>query len=239
MPVGSNVDQGDHLTITALSAGSLNADLVPSTDVSQYKWLNLYIGPDTYAGTLTFQGSFDNTNWFSVTLYAMQDLQGPSSVSSITNLSLVIYSGPVRFTYFRCRMTSYASGGATGILDLRKDSPGLQLVGNWSTLLANKFIIGATSNDGSFNQAIAAGVTSNTQLHTGKCMLSSVLVTTAGSAQMNFYDTGTGIIVGLIPITATVNGVPYVFKAFCANGITADGASGNPGVTVFYTDIYG
>src|SRR4051794_9606968 len=61
--------------LSGLSAGALNADLVPSTDVSGYKWVSLQIA-GTFVAGLAFQGSNDGINWVPVTLFAN------SSVSS-------------------------------------------------------------------------------------------------------------------------------------------------------------
>src|SRR6266516_2158733 len=54
--------KSDFIELASLSAGSLNADLVPSTDVSAYKSLSLHLNSNAWAGTLTFQCSNDNSN---------------------------------------------------------------------------------------------------------------------------------------------------------------------------------
>ena len=116
--VNSSGDQyvlGDFTEQASLSAGSLNADLVPSTDVSAYKWLSLHINTNAYSGTLTFQGSNDNTNWTSINLYGGTGLNNATSTTTSTN---VIFSGPVFFRYLRVRMTAYTSGTAQGTLEL-------------------------------------------------------------------------------------------------------------------------
>src|SRR4051812_32827074 len=51
-----------------LSAGALNADLVPVTDVSGHKWFSLQTG-GTWSGTITIQCSNDGVTFFSVNVY--------------------------------------------------------------------------------------------------------------------------------------------------------------------------
>jgi hypothetical protein len=245
MPVGSNVDLGNILTIPGYSAGSLNADLVPSTDVSAYKWLGLYIGADTYVGTLNFQGSFDNgTTWLDITLYRLGNLDGAHSVSQIDNETTTLFGAPVRFPLFRCRMTAYTSGFATGTLELRSEGlAGLSLTGTNQAVgvLSGKYIIGLDASNGTHNLAITAGTVTDTVIYAGgQSMLSSVLVTTTGTNQATFYDNasaGSGTIIGLVAASAGVTGVPIPCKGYCANGITLKGNALNPAVTVFWTEI--
>jgi len=114
--------QGTSTEQASLSAGSLNADLVPSTDVSAYKWMSLHVGTSVYSGTLTFQGSNDNSNFVSVQLM----LSGSYNVNNMTTVASgtnQIFTGPVYFRYLRVRMTAYTSGTATGTLELYGNSP--------------------------------------------------------------------------------------------------------------------
>lgn len=246
MPTGSNVDIGTSLVTTGYSASGGGVDLIPPTDVSNYKWLSVYIGADSYSGTINFQGSFDGgSTWLDITLYRLGNLDGAHSVSSILSETSTLFGAPVRFPLFRCRMISWTSGTATATLELRSEGmAGLSLTGTNQAagILSGQYIIGATVNDGVWNVAIPAGTSSDTVVYTGtKCVLGSVLVTATGTHQMTFYDNAaspSGVIVGLIPANPTVNGITYVFKSFCANGIVIAGDSNNPGVTVFYSDIY-
>ena len=99
--------------VTSLTAGSLNADLVPSTDVSGYSTFMLQI-TGTFVGTLTLQGSNDNTNFVSVYGTWVGNTQ-PVAIMTTTG----IISGSCNFRYFRVRMTAYTSGTATGTLELK------------------------------------------------------------------------------------------------------------------------
>jgi len=99
----------------SLTAGSLNADLVASTDVSAYRWMSLHIN-GTYSGTLSFQASNDNSNWLNFPLVDLQGFTGTSksALASVGGL----WTGPTNFRYLRVRMTAYSSGTATGVLEL-------------------------------------------------------------------------------------------------------------------------
>jgi hypothetical protein len=100
--------------VTGLSAGALNADLVPSTDVSAYKSFALQV-LGTWVGTLTFQGSNDGTNWVPIPVYETQTNTVGATQSLASNK--VMYAN-ITFRYLRVRMTAYTSGTATGVLEL-------------------------------------------------------------------------------------------------------------------------
>ena len=244
MPSPTTIDLGNYDLMPNLTAGSLNADLVPSTDVSHYGWISLCINADVYAGTLSFQGSLDNTVWSFVYMPLMSSLDGALSFYQ-TGSSSIITGCPVSFPFFRVRMTTYSSGTATGSLQLfRKALPGFQLVSHNFRLAdvgTTNNRIGLFANNGYQNTAVAASTSADTVINAKNGFLSHVLVTAAGSAAMNIYDNasaGSGMIVGVIPSTATVTGVPFKFKAPCANGITIKGDAASHGVTVFYSDVH-
>lgn len=121
----------------SLTAGSLNADLVSSTDVSGYKSGSIQIG-GIYSGTLTIQGSNDNSTF--VTTQAT-NLNGSSSslTGGTTTSTGIILTFPIYYRYLRIRMTSYVSGTATGTLELFSFSQGglsnaAVQSGTWSTV---------------------------------------------------------------------------------------------------------
>jgi hypothetical protein len=114
-----NTTNIDNLSLTGLSAGALNADLVPSTDVSKYSNVSIQVA-GTFVGTLTFQGSNDNSTWSAVNMQAITS--GTSGVTSaLTTTGFVVV--PVFFKYFRARMTAYTSGTATGSAQFAASAP--------------------------------------------------------------------------------------------------------------------
>jgi hypothetical protein len=104
--------------LAGLTAGALNADLVPSTDVSAYKWISLQIN-GTFVGTLSFQGSNDGVNWPAGGNVILNNSNTAiaSGVTATTGTGAT-YIGPVAFRYIRVRFTAYTSGTATGTVEL-------------------------------------------------------------------------------------------------------------------------
>lgn len=157
---GNQYIRGNFTEMAGLSAGSLNADLVPSTDVSAYKWFSLQV-TGTWSGTLTFQGSNDNTNF--VSLYVYQ-------INNITNFTFSytangLYAAAITCRYLRVRMTIYASGTANGVLELYTQPPAFSPAiyssqsGTWNTgLLAS-----TTGGTGDFH-LISAATTNATSI---------------------------------------------------------------------------
>ncbi len=107
------------------SAGGLNAEAIPSTDVSAYRWVSVQIS-GTWAGTLTFQASNDNTNWLPAILFTTSASSGAGG-STTTGNTLV--HGPVYGRYFRVAMTAYTSGTATAVAILSSQPSMVQTMG--------------------------------------------------------------------------------------------------------------
>lgn len=208
--------QGDFTELSGLTAGSLNADLVPSTDVSAYKWLSLHINTNAYSGTLTFQCSNDNINWISLAL----SQPSSSSYTATTTSTNVLFNGPIAFRFFRVRMTSYSSGTAQGTLELYTNA----------TMTAS---IGIGTNGSSVSQSgtwtVQPGNTANTTpwlantnspypsgatpltASSGNVANAQAVATLAGTSAKTTYITGfevtgSGATLGL-PVTVTVTGL--------------------------------
>lgn len=84
--------------------------------------------------------------------------------------------------------------------------------------------------------AVAAAASANIKAAPGR--IARVLVTSAGTASLIFYDNATGAstgtIVGITPTTTTVGQV-FDFQFPALIGISAVGGAGSPGVTVSYS----
>jgi hypothetical protein len=93
------------------TAGSLNADLIASTDCGTpgYQWVSIHI-TGTFTGTLTFQVSNDNSNWISCAM-SRPDFTATTAFTTNTSSSVMIV-GSIPGRYFRARMTAYTSGTA-------------------------------------------------------------------------------------------------------------------------------
>lgn len=106
---------GQWAEMGSLSAGALNADLVPSTDVSLYKHFGIQVN-GTFSGTLTVQGCNDNATW--QTLAVVPSTLGPTGAVQGTITATGLFDGRLSCRYLRIRMTAYTSGTATGVLEL-------------------------------------------------------------------------------------------------------------------------
>ena len=62
----------------------------------------------TWAGTLTFQGSLDGTNWFDMTMHSINGTVTPATSTTVNG----IFNKPAGagILFFRCNMTVYTSG---------------------------------------------------------------------------------------------------------------------------------
>lgn len=97
------------------TAGALNADVIPSTDVSAFRWISLHLVSGAFSGTITYQGSNNNTDWASVGMMSVGNTQSSgATTSSFTTTANVLTGCPVTFKHFRARITSYTSGSITG-----------------------------------------------------------------------------------------------------------------------------
>lgn len=239
MPYPPGADDGSSYSLLSLSAGALNADLVPSMNVSQWKWISLYVGTDAFVGTLMPQISFnpsDASSWKNIKMYPVTTLDANDIGDyGITTINIAL-GAPVIAPYFRVRMTSYTSGSATGVLQVSKDGlPGFQLIASYSSLRTTQSKIGLINNDGWQTTAIAAGVTGNTVVSNASGMLSRIIVTATGTNKMNVYDNASaasGTVIGIVPANQAVDGKPFDLRMPTSNGITVQGNVNNPGVTV-------
>ena len=105
------------------SVTALNTDILPSTDVSMYRFGSLAI-TGTFSATVTIQGSNDGTLWQTLIMSRLFDSASTWSAAT-TSSTNVINSFPITTKYLRIRGTAYASGQADGVVQLFTYSPGV------------------------------------------------------------------------------------------------------------------
>jgi len=241
MPSGPNVDLGNDLVVQGLSASSLNAYLVPPTDVTQYKSIMLMIKNNAFVGTLTFQGAdYDEATWNEVELFELSNTTQILSSTHTGANNLVYGISPLIYPMFNVQMTAYTSGEALATFILsRSEMPGLTLATtNVAITLDSRNKIGYTRNDGTNNMHVPAGTTGDTVVLAQPGMLARVLVLTTGTNSMKFFDNasaGSGQLLAFLPANPTADGTPLERKAWANNGITIKGDAGNPEVLVFFS----
>ena len=239
--LGNQQVKGGFTEQASLSAGTLNADLVPSVDVSAYKWFSVHI-TGAWVGTISFQASNDNVNFQSIII------DNISSVASLpsTATSGGIFHGMVTYRYLRVRMTSYTSGTANGVLELYTTPGALSVIGaiqasSWTVQPGNTANTTAwlmhPDTEGQSTTAIAAATAANTVVKASAGRLCRVLITATGTAEMDIFDnasTNSGTKIGAIPANPTIGQV-FDLRMPATNGITVGGSSNNPGVTISWT----
>lgn len=125
--------------ITETPVSALNGDLF-SIDASGFKAILLQL-IGTWVGTVTFQGSNDNTTWYSVSALNINST-GHAATSTAVGLFLV----PVNCKYMRARVTAYTSGTVDAVAFL-SGNPGLinSFVNQTVTLAAGTSLAGDVS----------------------------------------------------------------------------------------------
>jgi hypothetical protein len=238
---GNLAIRGGYTELASLTAGSLNADLVPSTDVSAYKWWSLHINANAYSGTITFQGSNDNSGWISI---EAESVSAVTTMATTVAAASVMYVGQAMFRYLRIRMTAYASGAAQGTLELYTTSPAPHVSGavasqsgTWTVQPGNTANTTAWlfAHGGTNTVAIAAGAAANTVVKASAGRIARILVTTTGTNPLQVFDnasTNSGTIIAALPASPAIG--TYSFDLPAAAGITIAGNASNPGITVSY-----
>lgn len=109
IPVFSNYQE-----LANLSAGALNADLLPAMDVSFYRQIGLQT-TGGWNGTLAFQCSNDGVNYGSFAMTSTFPAVIPDQTFTTSN---AIFTAPLGFRWVRIRMTGYVSGAVSGTVEL-------------------------------------------------------------------------------------------------------------------------
>lgn len=191
------LSSGAYKEVTGLTAGSLNADLFPSTDMSGYKTFSIHIGTNAYSGTLTFQCSNDNTNWVSMNMQQPGFSNTVSSTSSSTN---TLFFVNIATRYIRVRMTSYTSGSASAIAEMYTYAVSNTTVNNNQN--GTSIIQGGKTNNNAVPGATNVGVLSS-------IANASTQTWTEGDQVLNSVDLSgnqrTIILGGLMPTGTSLN----------------------------------
>lgn len=257
-PLSATIDsvatQGTSTELTGLSAGALNADVVPSTDVGAYKWVSLQI-TGTFSGTLTFQGSNDNTTFNSVILQRSSDnITGTATNTTATN---ALWHGPVTYRYLRVRMTAYTSGTANGVLQLYTSPAALTNIqgsvvqqGTWnvgassptgSAVPANAFFLGAKNASGNLTGLLDA---TNGDIASASGVLSALQYVSAPNSALTAQRVRTPDTFKTFPVTASGNtavwtpaaGKKFRLMRYCI-AVTGNAAQSSAGVvTIKFQD---
>lgn len=220
---------GGRQELSGLSAGSLNADLVAATDVSNFAWFSLQI-TGTFSGTLTFNGSNDNVNFNNV---AVVNVTSTTAGPTASQTSTGVFHGSCSFRYLRVRMTAYTSGTANGTLELFTSPKGYQTLGVIAAMSGVWTVQpGNTPNTTPWlvtNTASAAGgyvynhqsANGTTTIKSGSGTLHSVTVNNAGTTDtITLYDNtaGSGTVIAVIGSSSEAT---FMYDIAFTTGLTA------------------
>lgn len=88
-----------------------SVSMVATTDALNYSWVSIYVASQGTSSTINFQTSNDNTNWVSLALTLSTTT---ATIAQSTNVSNVLYQGPVVGRYFRLNVTGISAGTTAG-----------------------------------------------------------------------------------------------------------------------------
>lgn len=110
----SGTTQTSQQAVTALSgsASALNGDCIASIDLLRAQSAHIQV-TGTFTGTLTFQGSDDNSNFVTIVAQKAGTTTSLPVATAVNTASDGIYYLPLNSRYLRIRMTTYTSGTAT------------------------------------------------------------------------------------------------------------------------------
>jgi hypothetical protein len=187
-------------------------------------------GPGIFRGSVDFRYlSVQFSAWTSGTATAVLELYYNPSTSNPAKFVAFGGGGPPKAASADSnaqvqRVSIYGIGnGSNGDTNMKMAADGTVIV----------------NDDGIVTTAIAAGVTTDTVVQSfPNRRLVSILVTTLGTNAMLIYDNasaGSGKVIGVVPASSPVNGIPLTPRMPAALGITVKGNAANPGVTISYT----
>ena len=207
------------------SASAANADVIPSTDVSQCMDVTFQI-TGTFSGTITFQASNDNTNWVSTCgLSVGSNNSSPSSSTTSTNIWFIT----TPFKYFRARLTSYASGTAVGFLSGNHQTTSALTVGGNVGINTSSNVVAPsprTTGGCSVSRIISAASTNAANIKSTAGQLYHVIAynSTASVKFIKFYNKATEPTVG--------TDTPFITLAVPANSQVAVSFASDLGVAL-------
>lgn len=191
LPVGPAAQ----LNVTG-SASANNTDLI-STACDGYRSISVAIS-GTFSGTVSFQVSNDNTNWYNLAGKNSADAAG-SLIVSVTTPQIFIAT-LVGYQFFRVRFTAYTSGTATASAFLSRESTPITALPSAPT---NTVIGSATSSGVTVYTVNSAASTNAAVIKSTAANLYgiSAMNTSATTKYVRFYSKATTPTVGTdVPI---------------------------------------
>lgn len=176
--------RGSFVEIVGTPGTAVNSIVIPSTDVSSFKWASVHL-LGTFSATLMWQGSNDNSNWSGINLFPVNGSAGSGATSY--NFTNAIFHGPVAYRYFRVIVSAYTSGSPTCTVELYTQPSGLPTMGvsasQFGSWTVTSTMANTSSSTGSLT-TVAATTTNNTTLLANNANRKGMMVYNESTAVM-------------------------------------------------------
>jgi hypothetical protein len=170
------------------NATALNEFVLPSINAEEYKFIALQL-IGTWVGTVTFEGSNDNTTFYSVATTDPSSVETGSATATTNRLVKI----PILFKYVRARVSAYTSGtiSASAYGHRDENSSGLvSTIGQVVLAPETTKVIGtvnlADSPAETYAQVITAATTNATSVTTGPTKLRTISLVN-GVATLRYF----------------------------------------------------
>jgi hypothetical protein len=163
------------------------AQAVASTDVSNYRWVEVQITSAGGSAVHTFQVSNDNSTWLA---YPLSTNGGSSFASFTTNPgSAGLYYGPINARYFRINVTGIASGTSAGTIEFTSSPSAIH---NFPVKLlgdsGNSVFQNVTASTAASQGITALGVYNSTELSPTNGQSTALQIDSKGRLKMTLRD---------------------------------------------------
>jgi hypothetical protein len=111
------------------NATALNEDVLPSLDAEEYKFISIQL-VGTWVATVTFEGSNDNTTFYSI---ATTDPSANGTGQTTATINRVV-KVPVLTKYIRARVSAYTSGTISAVAYGHRDENSSGLISTLGTV---------------------------------------------------------------------------------------------------------
>jgi hypothetical protein len=115
--------------VTTNNATGLNEDVLPSLDAEEFKFISIQL-VGTWAATVTFEGSNDNTTFYSI---ATTDPSANGTGATTATVNRVV-KVPVLTKYIRARVSAYTSGTISAVAYGHRDENSSGLISTLGTV---------------------------------------------------------------------------------------------------------
>lgn len=198
--------------ITTNNATAVNEDVLPSLDAEEYKFISIQL-VGTWVATVTFEGSNDNTTFYSI---ATTDPSANGTGQTTATINRVV-KVPVLTKYIRARVSAYTSGTISAVAYGHRDENSSGLISTLGevTLAAETTKVIGTVNlasDGvqTYEQVISAATTNQTLINSGPTKLKtfSLVNGVATLRYFKFFDKASAPTVGVDTPFLTITMAP-------------------------------